>query len=243
VLLTTLEQKTALFKRYGVDGCLVLPFNRKFAGSSPERFIRLLLDNVPALKRVFIGSNWRFGKGGAGTPELFAEICLEAGVKTSVVASVKSKGLVVSSTAVRDAVVKGAFDEAALLLGRDYSLSGVVVRGRTVGRQLGYPTVNLKTDNEVLFPGGVYAVEVLVGDRGRKRLRGVLNYGTRPTFKDNAGHEATLEIHLLDIDRDLYGSKIEVFLKKGIRKEKKFSSADVLRRQIMRDVEKALEIL
>ncbi len=242
-LLTTLEQRLELLRRLNVDGCLMIPFTKELAKRKPEAFVGDLLKNIPALKKIFVGHNWRFGRNGAGTPAMLSDICRESGIEVAVVGSIKKKGTVISSTSIRTAVAKGDLRTAATLLGREYSFTGKVVKGRTIGRKLGYPTANIDTGIEILFPSGVYAVQVQVGARGRKLLDGILNYGTRPTFNKGGKDALSLEIHLLDMNRDLYGKYMEVFVKARIRGEKKFASREKLKCQIMKDIKEAKKIL
>lgn len=242
-LLTTVEQKVEQLRRLNVDGCLVIPFTKDLAGRLPCKFVEELLYNIPALRRIFVGSNWRFGKDGEGTPEILSGICREAGVKVSVVGSIKKAGVVISSTSIRAAVSRGDMQSAASLLGRDYSFTGDVVRGMSIGRQLGYPTANIKTGNEILFPCGVYAVQAVIGANGRRIFDGILNYGARPTFASGGKRGLILEMHLFDVDMDLYGKHMEVFVKSRIRDEKKFGSPENLRHQIMQDVKGVKKIL
>ncbi|OVE74843.1 riboflavin biosynthesis protein RibF [bacterium E08(2017)] len=242
-LLTTVEQRVKLLRALGVDGSIVMPFTKRLAQRKPELFIKSLLADVPALRHIYVGRNWRFGSKGRGTPDMLRTICADAGVKVSVIDSVKKTGNVVSSTAIRAAVSKADLDAAARMLGRDYSFTGKVVRGRTVGRKLGYPTANIETGNDLLFPMGVYAVEAVVGERGRIRRKGVLNYGIRPTFAHSKAGKPVLELHLFDFSEELYGEKMEVFMRNRIRGEKKFHAPAVLVRQIEKDIEKALKIL
>jgi riboflavin kinase/FMN adenylyltransferase len=242
-LLTTSEQRLELLRRLNVDGCLIIPFTKELAQSKPEDFVEGLLKNIPALKKVLVGRNWRFGRNGAGTPAMLSGICRESDIDVAVVGSIKKKGIVVSSTSIRTAVAKGELRVASALLGRDYSFTGNVVKGRTIGRKLGYPTANIDAGIEVLLPRGVYAVLVQVGVRGRKLLNGILNYGTRPTFNKGGKDALSLEIHLFDMSRDLYGKHMEVFVKARIRGEERFASPERLQCQIMKDVKKAKKIL
>jgi riboflavin kinase/FMN adenylyltransferase len=146
------------------------------------------------------------------------------------------KGDVVSSTCIRRAVTAGRLDDAAAMLGRPFSILGTVVRGRAVGRRLGYPTANLDVENEVLPPPGIYAVRARLGACGRALRPGALYIGTRPTF--GRPDRCHAELHVLDLNADLYGAEVEVSIVRRLRGDRSFPSADALRRQIARDVER-----
>lgn len=234
-LLTSTPHKVRLLTRLGVDGCLLMSFSRELAGLSPAAFVGMLHHLMPTLKTIFVGKGWRFGKGQAGDSEMLATLAAPHGVGVTVVGLVYRRGVAVSSTRIRALVARGRLREAADMLGRPYSLLGRVVKGRSVGRALGFPTANLETENEVLPPFGVYAVRARVGDR---LLDGVLALGRRPTFRlDRA--PATVELHLLDFSGRLYGREIEVFFIRKLRPERRFPSVSALVRQIGRDVRNA----
>lgn len=236
-LITTPEQKLEMFRKAGVDGCLLVPFTKKLAGLAPGEFVHRITDHMPALRRIFVGQNWRFGRGGMGTPDVLAGVCADAGIRVIVVDSVKSRGEVISSTAIRRALARGDAAAAARLLGRNYSFRGVVVKGRTVGRRLGYPTANIRSFNEVIFPRGVYAVTAFpAGPGGGEETGGVLNYGVRPTFLKGKNNKPILELHMFDTRGDFYGREMDVHLLNRIRDEKAFSSPAVLKEQIAHDV-------
>jgi riboflavin kinase/FMN adenylyltransferase len=147
-------------------------------------------------------------------------------------AAVSLDGKTVSSTRIREAIACGHLDDASQMLGRAYSLAGTVVRGDGLGRQLGFPTANMHVSGLVLPPGGVYAVQALVGG---KAWRAVLNIGFRPTLK-NPARQLQVEAHLIDFHGDLYGQELELVFVERLRDEKKFSSLTELREQIARDI-------
>lgn len=242
-LLTTIEHKLRLFADMKVDGCLVIPFTKELSGLEPRVFIDGLIKGIPSLRSIFVGENWRFGKNGAGDTGLLARICQEEGIRVRIVRPVKRKGKVISSTAIRAALSEGDFPQVIGMMGRYYSFVGRVVRGRTVGRELGFPTANLDTGGTVLFPGGVYAVKARKHKGGRRMMDGVLNFGSRPTFTGPRKISPTLEMHLLGTRQDLYNSLLEVFLIQRMRDEKKFPSEPELQEQIGLDVLKAEKIL
>lgn len=240
-LLTCRDHRLRLFERMGIDGCLMLRFTRRLAAMEPGRFARQLVRQAPPLSEVVIGPNWHFGRGGAGTPALLAQLGAPRGLRVTVVRPVPFGGRTVSSTTIRRAVFRGSLDDAARMLGHPFSILGRVVPGRRVGRLLGFPTANLDCGNEVLPPRGVYACCAMIG---REFLPGVVNLGVRPTFAGPADAKSqTIELHLPGRSLDLYGRDVEVFFLRRIRPERRFASTEALRRQIARDVGAALRAL
>jgi len=242
-LLTSNRHKLRLFEEMQVDGCLLMPFTRRLAGMSPEAFMKMLAAAIPTLARIYVGENWRFGHKEKGDTGMLKMLAGEHSIGVTVVRPVLKGGRIVSSTRIREEVACGNLVEARGMLGRKFSILGVVAKGRAVGRQLGFPTANLETFNEVLPPLGVYAVNVAVGDR---IVKGVANIGVRPTFAcpGNSGNrKVTIEVHLIRFGNNLYGREIEVFFVKKLRNEKRFVSAEELKRQIEKDVKNAGKVL
>jgi riboflavin kinase/FMN adenylyltransferase len=238
-LLTCNKHKLILLRRYGVHGCILLPFTAEFADTSPEDFLADLLENMPSLKGIMVGENWHFGKGGAGDARFLVGETATRGVEVEVVDPVRHAGDVVSSTRIRSTVTNGDLEGPATMLGRPFSVLGTVSHGRELGRKLGFPTANLVCGNEALPPMGIYAVYAVTE---RDVFRGVLSFGTRPTLGDGS-KDPVLELHILDLNRNLYDKDIEVFFIEKLRDEKRFDSVDELVDNIERDVEKAGEIL
>ena len=234
LLLTSNEHKLNLLQRLNLDGCMLIPFSRDLADMEPRCFVDELRAAVPSLKEILVGKNWRFGRHGKGNASELRRLGVEAGIRVTAVSPVTRKGGPISSTRIRAEIMAGHLDEAAAMLGRLFSVLGTVVEGRTVGRQLGYPTANLDSHNEVLPPCGVYAVHAMVDNR---IMDGVLNRGFSPTFGRTRHDKPGIELHLLDRDIDLYGQDIEVFFVRKLRNEKTFSSREELRTQIALDTE------
>ena len=235
LLLTSTAHKVRQLEGMGLDGCVVMPFTRPLARLEPEAFVARLGDAAPSLAWVLVGGNWRFGRCGRGDAKLLARLGRERGFRVSVVRPVLCRGKPVSSTRVRRAITRGRLDEAAVMLGRRFSILGTVVRGRSVGRRLGYPTANLAPHNEVMPPPGVYAVQARV----RRQLHdGVLNFGFHPTFGKGADRPV-LELHLFDFTANLYGEVVEVFFVKRLRGERKFASVPDLQARIAGDIRAA----
>ncbi|MDI6774805.1 MAG: riboflavin biosynthesis protein RibF [Verrucomicrobiota bacterium] len=245
LLLTSNRHKLQLLKTIGPDGCILMPFTRALAGLAPARFAELLRASIPGLREVFVGRNWRFGHGRRGTPAALTEWGRRLGFRVNIARPVIRGAGPVSSSRIRARVLAGDLAGARTLLGRSFGVLGAVVRGRAVGRTLGFPTANLNPHNEVLPPQGVYAVCVRLrpGRPGDIPRRGVLNFGLRPTFLRLRAPQPVVELHLLDWRRRIYGRDIEVIFVKKIRDERRFSTVQSLSRRIAKDVAEARRIL
>lgn len=240
LMLTSKEHKIILLEKMGLDGCIVMPFNRKLADTPPETFISHLLSAIPSIKGIYVGTNWRFGRKGQGTTELLKELGQKMGFSARIVSPALQDGRPISSTIVRKMIIKGDLAAAGKMYGRAFSILGTVVKGQTLGRKLGFPTANINPQNEVFPPYGVYAVTAVTG---RRHMEGVLNYGTRPTFNSGKQSSALIELHILNFKGELYGKLIEVFFHGRIRAEKRFPSESALQEQIEKDITMAKEIL
>jgi riboflavin kinase/FMN adenylyltransferase len=230
-VLTDLTSRLRLLSRTGVTGCVVLPFTEALSVLEPEAFLDELLRCVPRLRGLVVGQNWRFGHRARGDVSLLREWAEKHDLHLRVLAPVLCNGIPISSTRIRQAIESGNIPEATTMLGRPFSISGTVVHGRSLGRQLGFPTANLLPLNEVRPAPGVYAVRVSgIEPAGF----GAAYYGGRPTFDD--GRPAGLEIHLLDIDRDLYGMELEAHFLERLRGDIKFERPEDLLEQIRKDV-------
>ena len=237
-LLTATQHKIALIRQLGVSHLLVLTFDRPFASTPPEEFVRQLVAAAKPLREICVGQEWSFGKNRAGNLALLKELGAKWSFDVVGVEPVTCEGTIVSSTAIRQAVEQGDFATAAKMLGREYTILGTVEEGSHVGRSLGFPTANLSAHSEQFPPNGVYVAEAQFDG---KVFRGVVNLGVRPTVV-NSSPQRVLEFHLFDFDRDLYGKDMEVRFLRYLRPEQKFDNLGALRAQIARDVAKAREI-
>ncbi len=231
-LLTTLEERCEVLEKHGVDMVVVIPFSKAFASTPPEEFIRNVVSKSIGVRHFFIGHDHNFGKDRKGDEILLQSLGEEIGFSVETIGPLSCDGLVVSSTKVRHELSEGDVVAAARMLGRRYSLTGVVVRGAGRGRGLGFATANIKPLNShKLMPGsGVYAVTAMISGREE---RGMANIGVRPTFEN--GTETTLEVHFLDLDRDLYNMELRVTFWQFLRAEQKFESKEALLEQLERD--------
>jgi len=237
-LLTATEHKIALIRDLGVDHLLVINFDKKFAATPPEKFVEHLVAHSKPLREICVGHEWSFGKDRRGNLDLLKELGARFHFDVVGIPPVKVSGAVVSSTAIRQAVEKGDFATAAVMLGREYTILGTVKAGEKLGKKLGYPTANLSAHSEQFPPNGVYLAEAWIQG---VLYHGVVNLGYRPTVSGGRS-ERVLEIYLLDFNRDIYGENVEVRFVRYLRPERKFDNLEALVRQIDADVQQAREL-
>lgn len=230
--LTSLREKLELFEEAGVARVYLCRFNRKFAAISAQEFMQGTLRKLDT-RLILVGGDFRFGADRAGDVALLRA----SGFAVESVPDVTVEGGRISSTAIREALAGGDLRRAEALLGRPYSVSGHVAHGDKLGRVLGYPTANIHMlhDRPPLF--GVYAVKL--GGVAEASLPGVASLGVRPTMKENG--KPTLEVHLFDFDRNIYGRHVHVVFLKKLRDEAKFPDLEALKRQIAADERAARE--
>ena len=239
-LLTSNRHKLKLLARFDLDGCLLAPFTRELAGLEPVDFVARLRECAPTLAEILVGRNWRFGRKRKGDTDLLSRLGQEMNFRVTLIRPVLRRGRAVSSTRIRNEIRRGRLGEAALLLGRPFSILGTVTGGTTRGRRLGFPTANLDSHGEVVPALGVYAVYALLQ---KNILGGVVNLGVRPTFSKENNAKPVIEVHLFDLDSELYGRDIEIFFVQKLRNERKFPSEETLKAQIARDVTNARRLL
>ena len=225
-------------RKLGIDRVGLLRFNAALAGLSPEDFVQRLLVARLQAREVWVGPDFRFGRARAGHLGLLQQMGAEFGFAAGTIAPVELDGAPVSSTRIRSALQEGDFAAAARLLGKPYSIAGRVVRGKQLGRTLGYPTANLRFAHKTPALRGIYATWVH-GVTAEPRPS-VSSFGTRPTV---GGKEPLLEAHLFDFDGDLYGKLIEIEFVARLRDEEKFPDLPTLVVQMDRDAAQARNIL
>ena len=233
-LLMTKAQKLEALGRAGMQGVAVIRFTRELSMWDPEMFVRTVLVEWLHVSEVWVGANFLFGHDRAGTFSVLRSLGARYGFKAEKIDPVRYKDFVVSSTRVRRLVSEGRVDEAGALLGHHYFIDAIVGRGVGRGRELGVPTANLATDNELLPPAGVYATTATLDGVVHPSIT---NIGTRPTFGD--GNGTTVETHLFDVDRDLYGRPLRLAFVQRMRDERTFPDVDALRAQIEADCRSA----
>jgi len=237
-VLTPFDEKARLMERYGIDVLLCIPFTKEFSNTKPDDFIRDVVVGRIGAKEVIVGHNYSFGKGKKGTTDLLRRRGKKYGIAVKVVRSARMFGEAVSSSRIRSLVGRGRVCEASWLLGRPYMIEGSVVRGEgRGGKVIGVPTANIAPRNDLLPREGVYAVKV--GCEGAL-LDGVANLGKNPTF--GAGG-MSYEVHIFDFSESILGKDIKVSFIDRIRDEKAFPDVPSLKEQIMKDIERARDIL
>jgi riboflavin kinase/FMN adenylyltransferase len=237
-LLTPLEEKEQQLDILGIEQLVLLPFDRSLAALNPQQFVEEILVKQLQAKRISVGEDFHFGHRRAGQVSDLQAIASKFDIEVCIVSLKKNhceEQVRISSSLIRQALESGDIERATQMLGRAYSITGIVVTGQQLGRTIGFPTANLKIpDNKFLPRFGVYAASVAI-DRS-SLIPAVMNIGCRPTVD---GNNPTIEIHLLDWAGDLYGQNLTVYLEKFIRTEQKFSSLDALKEQIAKDCETA----
>jgi len=239
LILTTSPHKLQLLEEFGLDGCLLIPFNRKFASLQASAFLKRIERDIPTLSAIFMGHDWHFGHKGQGNHQMLcAWAKLHPGISIHQIEAVQRGGKPISSTRIRNTIIAGKLAESTALLGRPYSILGSIQHGNHIGRKIGYPTANLDPSNEAHPPTGIYAIQALFDGES---CPGIVNFGFRPTISPLKS--ALLEVHLFGVKPNLYGRQIEVFFLRKLRNEKKFPNLETLIRQIRKDVIQARQIL
>ena len=231
------DDKLELLRLSGIDGVIVINFTRELSNLTPRDFVRDYLLGKIGAREVVVGHSVSFGHQRAGNASVMVDLGREFGFDTTVVGPVKVGGLEVSSTKVRAMIRQPDLRGAAKLLGRYHFIHGPVIHGRERGRTIGFPTANIESETECMPPDGVYATRVLLDDGA---YGSITNIGMRPTFSETT---RSIEAHIFNFDRDIYGQRVKLDLIERIRPERKFESAEALRNQIALDLSKAHEIL
>lgn len=237
LLLTTPEEKIELLKKSGIDYLILARFTKEFASQHPRKFVADILLKQLNAREIWVGHDYAFGKGRRGTIKYLKELGNELGFQVYVIPAYKKKGAVVSSSKIRKYLIEGKVKEAAAFLGRPYTLSGKIVKGRNIGKHLGFPTANITVHNELVPKDGIYAVRVLLGT---KIYKGAANIGFAPTFHTK---KRAVEVHIIGFKKNIYGKKIRIAFIERLRGEKVFKSVYELAIQIRKDVEKIKRIL
>ncbi len=237
-LLTPLAEKQEILASWGVRQLVLLTFDRELAQLTPKEFVTEILAHRLHARRVSVGFDFCFGRERQGNATLLQQLGQALGIRVTIVPPCTLDGERISSSQVRALLLAGEPERAARLLGRPYQLIGEVVRGQSLGRQLGFPTANLQLPARKFLPRhGVYCVEVR-GEFWSQAQPGVMNLGYRPTLD---GQTLTAEVHLLQWRGDLYGQTLQVALRHFLRPEQKFTSVSALQAQIQRDCQAARE--
>jgi riboflavin kinase/FMN adenylyltransferase len=233
----SLQQKLAVLESLGIQLVIVIPFNHRLAQTSARDFGTKILVEQLQLEEIYVGPNFAFGHRREGSFNLLKEIGADRGFHVGKIHQIQFRGSRVSSTAVRQALVAGQVALARRMLGRPFSLEGEIAHGTATGAELGIQTANLRTSNEIIPRNGVYATILTVEGKGYK---GVTNIGIRPTITGGARDApVSIETHVLDFHRDIYGKAVTLEFLLRLRSEQRFSDRDALIARIRRDIERA----
>lgn len=239
--LTSLEEKIILLERAAINHLIIIGFDRDFSNREACEFVREVLIGKIGTKHLIVGFNHHFGRKGEGDFEAIKKCAESYHFEIEQIRALNSESGVISSSAIREALINGNLEAANHLLGYSYFMNGTVVGGKKLGREIGYPTANIKPDypNKLIPKDGVYAVEICFND---EKYPGVMNIGVNPTVNEDADTR-TIEANIFDFDNDIYGEKICVIFRYRLRDEIKFKNIRLLARQIGLDKKKAIQLL
>jgi riboflavin kinase/FMN adenylyltransferase len=237
--LNTLDEKIMLLEQLGIDNLVVHPFDKEFSRLTAEAFVEKVLVDTFALKKIIIGHDHRFGRNRTANIDDLIAFGVTFGFEVEEISAEAINEVAISSTKIRTALDEGAIELANDYLGYPYALTGIVTKGKQLGRTIGYPTANIqiKEDYKLIPQNGVYVVKSILNGT---TVYGMMNIGTRPTVD---GTTQTIEVHFFDFTQDLYNQKISVSFLKRMRSEQKFESIDVLKNQLAIDKETALAFI
>ncbi len=237
--INTESEREQILEDMGIDVLILAEFTPEYASQTPDQFVENTLVEELGVRSLFVGENYRFGKARMGTATMLKKTGHELGFSVYVIPSVKVGGMVVSSSEIRKLLLSGEIRKANELLGRPFRLGGKVIHGHSRGKKLGFPTANIKPDPKLCPPDGVYAVYCVLDDDRNNLMPAVMNIGWNPTFKDR---RVSYETHILDLDRDIYGHRIDMLVIDRIRPEMAFSGIEELKDQIRKDIALSREI-
>lgn len=239
--LSTLDEKQELLAKAGAGHLIIINFTLGFSSIPAVDFVKNILLNKIGTRKLIVGHDHHFGYRGGGDYNSIREYARKKGILMEQVGKLEIDGVAVSSSGIRDALLAGRLDLANRWLGYSYSLKGVVVKGRKLGRELGFPTANLELcDKNKLVPAnGVYAVEVREGET---IMPGMLSIGTNPTINRDS-EERSIEVHIFNFAGEIYGSELRIIFRKRLRDEMRFENIDELIRQIRIDRDNSLKVL
>jgi len=239
--LTTMKEKQELLEKAGLDHLIVLNFNKEFSRIDACDFVKEILVKKIGTRHLLVGYNHHFGKRGEGDFNTILRCSESFDFKVEQVQGLQTEEGAISSSRIREALTEGRLDAANNMLGYSYSISGEVVQGKQIGRSLGFPTANINPDdkNKLIPAAGVYAVEVLTEGKG---YTGMLSIGSNPTVNDNPA-ERSIEVYIINFEKDIYGKSITVIFKNWLREERKFKNLTELTRQMEIDKQDTIRLL
>ncbi|OXB01073.1 riboflavin biosynthesis protein RibF [Flavobacterium oncorhynchi] len=238
-LLNTIAEKTKLLEATGIENLIIHPFDESFSRLTAEEFVHSILVDQFHIQKIIIGHDHRFGRNRTANIDNLIAYGAEYGFEVEQISAQEIQDVSVSSTKIRKALTEGKMDLANEYLGYDYFLTGKIVKGKQLGRTIGFPTANIEIEEDYkLIPKtGVYAVKALID---QKEIFGMMNIGFNPTVN---GQKQTIEVNLFDFDADIYDKEIEVSLLHFLREEQKFGSIDLLKEQLNQDRINALAFI
>ena len=232
-LIDTLAEKETFLRELGVDTLIIHPFSKEFSRLSALEFTRDILVNQLKISELFIGYDHRFGKNREATVADLTSFGKTYDFKVNIIPAQDVSAITVSSTKIRTAILDGDFIKVVDFLGRFFQLSGTVTKGQSLGRTINFPTANLLIDSQhkIIPPKGVYLVSIF---HHQNQYYGMMNIGTRPTLN---GDKQTIEVHIFEFNKNIYGSSLTINFIEKIRDEQKFESFDALKKQLIKDKE------
>ena len=238
-LLNTINEKSGFLKKMGLNNLVIHPFDKEFSNLSAEEFVKTILVDSFNIQKIIIGYDHRFGKNRAANIDDLIVFGDKYGFEVEQISAQEVDSVSVSSTKIRDAIANGTMAVANEFLGYNYILSGKIIKGKQLGRTIGFPTANIKIEeNYKLIPkNGVYIVNSIIQE---KTVFGIMNIGLNPTVN---GEDLSIEVHFLDFDIAIYNTEITVSVIDRIRDEQKFSSIDLLKAQIQKDKNYAISYI
>lgn len=239
--LTTMEEKTVLLEKSGIDHLIIVSFSKRFSRMSACDFVKEVLVEKIGTKHLLLGYDHHFGRKGEGNYNTIKQCSASVDFDVEQVQRLHTEEGEISSSSIREALLNGKLDDANRWLGYYYSLGGTVVAGRQIGRSIGFPTANIKPEDQYkLIPGnGVYAVEVRLDD---VMYPGMLSIGFNPTV-NREGNIRSIEVHILNFEKDVYGKRISVIFRKRLRDEIKFNNTRQLAEQMEIDKQITMQLL
>ena len=238
-LLSTIEERSEMLKEYGLNHFIIQEFTKDFSLLNSDNFVKEILVDKLCIQKLIIGYDHHFGRNREGNYEKLVQLSKLYSYEVEKIAPLNYMGVSVSSTKIRKKIYENKFEEVRKFLGRYFSFSGKVIEGKKMGKKIGYPTVNINVENvNKLMPNdGVYAVYINVNS---KNYMGMMNIGYNPTFNSS---EKTIEVHILDFNKDIYGIDVRVSIVEKIRDEKKFFSVEDLKKNLDLDMKKVRKLL
>ena len=238
-LLSTIEERSEMLKEYGLKHFIIQEFTKNFSQLRPDNFVKEILVDKLCVKRLIIGYDHHFGRNREGNYEKLLKLSKLYSYEVEKINPLNYMGSSVSSTIIRKKIYENKFEEVRKFLGRYFSFSGKIIEGKKMGKKIGYPTANISVENvNKLMPNdGVYAVYIKVNS---KDFMGMMNIGYNPTFDSS---EKSVEVHILDFNKDIYGLDVKVSIVEKIREEKKFLSVEDLKKNLDLDKKKVYQLL